>query len=125
MCVYLVVQIRSLYPPSLQICFWLVQPFSSVGGRVSVVNIRRVFLSRSISVFIRQFRILQEAFSSVGACAEQFTSLFQCRSFEQNVSSFRNADVASSTVRLCINLINDLLVMPTLIHRGEETYRGI
>ena len=31
-------------------------------------------------------------------------------------------------VRLGINLINDRLVrlvMPTLIHRGEETYRGI
>ena len=30
---YLIVQIRSLYRPSLQICFWIVQPFSSVGHR--------------------------------------------------------------------------------------------
>ena len=32
------------------------------------------------------------------------------------------------SVRLGINLVNDRLVrlvMPTLIHRGEETYRGI
>ena len=28
--IYLIVQIRSLYSPSLQICFWLVQPLSSV-----------------------------------------------------------------------------------------------
>ena len=93
---YWIVQIRSLYPPSQQICFW--QGSANIKcWRVSVVNIRRVFLSRSISVFIRQFRILQEAFSSVGACSEQLTSLVQCRSFVQHTNSFRNAEVESSS----------------------------
>ena len=36
------------------------------------------------------FRILKEPNSSVGACAEQLTSLVECRYFVQNINSFRN-----------------------------------
>ena len=87
--------------------------------RVSVVNVQRIFVSRSISINVRQFRILCEAFSSEGTCAEQLTSLVECQSFVQTIIFFlqcrgRHLPVGTELGR-ALSSISDFMVWSILL----------